>query len=226
MFDVLISSSAPLTSGSSRGMVSAALHLLVIAGAIRVTAEELPAVVRPREITAIFVVPHARPSASSAEAAARSLVAPAPVVALPAAPSEVPTSIPPVTIGPILDPARLRAALHGEVPGGTAGQPPMAGGVLTEREVDEPAQVVRQPTPRYPAVLQQAQVEGRVLVEFVIDTAGHLEAGSLVVIESSHRGFEAAAIETLMRSLFRPARIRGQAVRQRTTQSVVFRIRP
>ena len=92
--------------------------------------------------------------------------------------------------------------------------------------VDEPAVVVHQPSPRYPPALQQAGREGRVLVEFIIDTTGHLEGASLRVLESSHPGFEAAAGETIRRSVFRPAKVRGEPVRQRTIQAVTFRILP
>ena len=95
---------------------------------------------------------------------------------------------------------------------------------MDARSVDEPAAIIRQPSPRYPPVLQQAGIEGRVLLEFIIDSTGHPEAGSLRVIERSAAGFDGAALETIERSLFRPARFRGRAVRQRTLQAIVFRV--
>ena len=58
----------------------------------------------------------------------------------------------------------------------------------------------------------------------MIDTAGHPEPASIRVIERSREGFDAAALETIQHSLFRPARVRGGVVRQRTLQWVVFRI--
>jgi protein TonB len=150
------------------------------------------------------------------------------VFTLPPAPTDALTSIPPVTPGPAIDPAMLRRILASGIPGSNP-----AGGdslalhrVLAAGQVDEAAVVVHQPSPRYPPVLQQAGIEGRVLVEFIIDTAGHMEAASLRVLESSNPGFDAAAGETVARSLFRPARVRGAPVRQRTVQSIVFRIAP
>jgi len=65
-----------------------------------------------------------------------------------------------------------------------------------------------------------------VLVEFVIDTAGHFERGSLRIVERTHAGFEAVVLEALQRSRFTPARKGGVPVRQRTFQSIAFRIRP
>jgi protein TonB len=98
--------------------------------------------------------------------------------------------------------------------------------VLAAAQVDEPAVVLHQPSPRYPPVLQQAGIEGRVLLEFIIDTTGHMETESLRVLETSNPGFNAAAGETVRRSIFRPARVHGGAVRQRTIQSIAFRIVP
>ena len=63
-------------------------------------------------------------------------------------------------------------------------------------------------------------------MEFIIDTTGRLEPGSTKVLASTHRGLEAAARETLERSLFRPARLAGRALRQRTLQAIAFRLRP
>lgn len=225
MLDVLLSSSVPRRAGRGRGFVAAALHGLVIVGAIRVTAQEPIHLPRPEVMTTVYIARAPAPVVPSEVPVSGSPVVGAPVAVLPPAPVEVPTTIPPVSIGPALDPALLRRAIASGPGGPVAGASTKHLGGFTEAEVDDPAQVVSQPPPRYPPVLQQAQIEGRVLVEFVIDTTGHLEAGSLRVLESSNRGFEAAATETVLRSLFRPARIRGQPVRQRATQAIAFRLR-
>lgn len=225
MFDVLLSSSVPRQAGRGRGIVAAALHGLVIAGAIRVTAQEPVPVSRPEVITAIYIGPKPAPVVSGETPSGIGPVVSAPEAVLPVAPFEVPTTIPPVSIGLPLDPALLRRAIAGGPGGPVTGRPSAPPGGFTETEVEEPARVVSQPSPRYPPVLQHAELEGRVVVEFVIDTTGHLEPGSFRVLESSHAGFEAAAAEAVQRSLFRPARIRGQPVRQRATQAIAFRIR-
>jgi len=116
--------------------------------------------------------------------------------------------------------------LSGGAPGPTRVDSSGFGAVLAQAEVDQPAEAIHQPKPRYPPVLQHAGIEGRVLVEFIIDTVGHVEPTSLRVVESSNAGFEAAAGETLRRSVFRPARVQGRPVRQRAIQVVAFRITP
>jgi protein TonB len=138
----------------------------------------------------------------------------------------VPTEIPPIVPGPVLDPERLRRALTAGPAGPARGDPLAVDRILAAAEVDDPAVAVHQPPPRYPPALRLAGIEGRVLVEFVIDTTGHLERASFRILERAHQGFEASALETLERSVFKPARMGGRAVRQRTLQSIAFRIRP
>jgi TonB family protein len=55
-------------------------------------------------------------------------------------------------------------------------------------------------------------IEGRVVLQWVIDTTGHAAPGSLRVLSSSHQGFEAVAREQVLGSTWRPGRIDGRAV--------------
>ena len=228
MFDQLMSSKVKRQVGPVRGLVVGMLHGIAIAGAIRVTGRppEAPAIERI-DIPIIF---EARPAPVTPNAPSDPGAPTEPVDApvLPPAPLDVPPSIPAVTPGPAIDPNILRRILSTGTPGSNpaGGDSASIRGVLAAAEVDDPAVVVHQPSPRYPPVLQQAGVDGRVLVEFIIDTTGHMEAASLRVLQSSNPGFTAAAGESVRRSLFRPARVHGSPVRQRTIQSIAFRIVP
>jgi len=206
--------------------MSAGAHLVVIAGAIRATGGAAPVVARPVVDTTVWVVePAHAPPAPAGPSTAEGPIVPGPRFDIPAPPVDVPVGLPPVELGPPLDLTRF--AETGVIPPGTApGEPDATAGrgTFSAGLVDDPAEVVRQPEPRYPPVLLQAGVEGRVLVQFVIDTAGHPEPASLRVLESSNPAFDAAALETIQRSLFKPARVRGQAVRQLTRQTIGFRI--
>jgi TonB family protein len=86
----------------------------------------------------------------------------------------------------------------------------------------EQAIVVSQPVPRYPTALAAAGIEGKVAAEFVIDTVGKVESGSIRVLQSSHQAFEAAAREAIAAAIFRPARLSNHPVRQLTRQSIRF----
>lgn len=77
---------------------------------------------------------------------------------------------------------------------------------------------------RYPEILRQASVDGRVLVEAVIDTMGRAERASVRVVNSSHQLFEAPARETVLSCRFRPGRISGRAVRVRVQVPINFTI--
>jgi protein TonB len=225
MFEDLVSSKVKRNAGPVRGLAVGMLHGIVIAAAIRVTARAPePAVSPPLMISVAFVPPvtAVQPVAPSDPVAP---LDPSETFTLPPAPVD-PVSIPPVTPGPPIDPATLRRILSTGNPGPTpAGRDSVTvGSVLDAAMVDEPAVVIHQPSPRYPPVLQQAGLDGRVTVEFIIDTTGHLEAPSFRILESSNAGFNAAAEETVRHSVFRPARVHGHPVRQRTIQSLAFRI--
>jgi protein TonB len=78
--------------------------------------------------------------------------------------------------------------------------------------------------PRYPAVLSQAGMQGRVTIEFIVDTLGRAERNSLRVVNSFHPLAEAPARETVQSCRFRPGRIQGRAVRVRVQIPINFQI--
>jgi protein TonB len=77
---------------------------------------------------------------------------------------------------------------------------------------------------RYPPVLQTAGIEGRVLIEFIIDTTGRAERGSMRVVSSAHQLFEGPAREVVSSCRYRPGRISGRAVRTRVQIPINFTI--
>jgi protein TonB len=93
-----------------------------------------------------------------------------------------------------------------------------------EAAVDERPERLSGPLPRYPEMLRQAGIEGVVMLEFVIDTTGHVEAGSVKILQSTNRAFEGPAKVVIERSLYRPGRVRGQAVRVLVSQQIGFTI--
>ena len=79
-------------------------------------------------------------------------------------------------------------------------------------------------TPRYPGMLQSAGVEGDVRAQFVVDTMGRVEQGSVRVVDSTHPLFAAAVRDALHRARFKPAEAGGHRVRQLAEQVFTFRI--
>src|SRR5205085_2227846 len=100
-----------------------------------------------------------------------------------------------------------------------------AGDVSTESMVGERPVFLSGPPVRYPPLLRQAGIEGRVLVRAIIDTTGRVEPASVKVIDSPHPGFNEAARNALLQARFRGGRFRGRAVRVLITLPVDFRAR-
>ena len=74
------------------------------------------------------------------------------------------------------------------------------------------------------AVVAGPRVSGYVDASYVVDTLGHAEPVSWKVLKSTNAQFEAPARESIMKSVFKPARIKGAAVRQLVQQRLTFTI--
>lgn len=98
--------------------------------------------------------------------------------------------------------------------GGVAhGISPAPGEVLSESMVDEIPLLLAAPTPEYPSLLRQAGIGGRVTLQAVLDTTGRVEPGSIRLLEAPAPGFERSSRQWMLKAVFRPARLRGRAVR-------------
>lgn len=85
--------------------------------------------------------------------------------------------------------------------------------VLREDMVDERPVILSRPVLFYPPLLRQARLEGRVIVQAVIDTLGRAEPASLKIVERPNPGFERSARDHVLHTVFRPARVKGRVVR-------------
>lgn len=128
------------------------------------------------------------------------------------APVSIPTSIPPINLNETFDPRNFTGV---GVELGTARGVENVDltQVFLEAVVDEPPAAISFPQPDYPRMLLEARIEGQVVLEAVIDSTGHAEPPSIKVVSSTNRAFEAPARDALRKALFRPGRVRGQAVR-------------
>jgi protein TonB len=242
MFDVLVLSGTHLQLRPRWISTSLATHALAGALAILATQAALQSPSTDvRETPVLLFVPKAPPPPPEAKP---DLPTPVVVVAEPppkgfqtvAALRDIPDLIPPVDLTQrALDPRDFtgrgeEGGLAAGVVGGTGkadvwSGTPESDAIYEATMNDErfaPAIVVSQPAPRYPKHLETLGLEGRVVVEFVIDTAGQVEPASLRVRESTHQAFDQAAQTAMLESVFKPARLSGHAVRQLTRQAVRF----
>ena len=81
------------------------------------------------------------------------------------------------------------------------------------------------PLPVYPELLRQAGVQGRVVLEAVVDTTGRVLPQSILVVSGTNPAFVAPARQALLATLFRPARVGGKAVQMRIRIPYDFAIR-
>ena len=88
--------------------------------------------------------------------------------------------------------------------------------------LDERPVLVSGPPPRYPRELRGMGVEGSVAIEFVLNTNGRPDILTLRVVETSDARFDPLAIEAVLRSRYRPGRIRGTPVRVMVEQRFTF----
>ncbi|MGH7663571.1 MAG: TonB family protein [Gemmatimonadaceae bacterium] len=78
------------------------------------------------------------------------------------------------------------------------------------------------PSPRYPDSLYQAGIDGLVVLEFVVDTQGRVETGTIGVVSSTHPLFSEAAVSVVHSAEYLPARRDGRLVRQLVRQPFSF----
>lgn len=78
--------------------------------------------------------------------------------------------------------------------------------------------------PAYPETLRSAGIEGEVDAEFVVDTTGRVEPGSLQIKKATNDLFKAAVVSALPKMRFFPAEVGGKKVKQLVQQPFTFTI--
>lgn len=223
MFSTLIASGAPRSTAERGTVPSVLLHLGVIAAMIVATQTtetfEAPGESRIVPLFAPTISPP-QPTAPTRPQPAPTTPTPAPEVPAvpieaPAVPSDVPTGIPveapaaPVSGGSV-DPNALPSTDVGTPVGLVSGST-----AYDADGVDVAVRMLRNsPLPRYPDILRQSGVAGRVRVRFVVGTDGRAELGTVEILEHSHAAFADAVRHVIPRLRFTPARVGTRSVRQ------------
>lgn len=202
-----------MRAGSS--FASLATHVGLVVAAVWATAEAHPRA--PQSPVEWFAIPPSTPMDGDDPPAPR-----APVLGGEVA---IPTIPLPTIEGGVVDVQRFTIDPRDSFGANIAGSASGVGDAVDVTLVEEPPLLLAGPIPAYPDLLRQAGVQGRVVLEAVVDTAGHVEPRSVVVVASAHPGFAAPAQQALLRSLFRPARMRGAAVRVRVRLAIDFVLR-
>jgi periplasmic protein TonB len=230
MFENLIESKPKKVRTWKQQAVSVVLHVVIGYVAITATkgaAEELTKVLQDTTNFLLATPPPPPPPPEAPPPEAIVTANPPPLgfqTVMP--PTEIPKDIPPVNLNERFNAADFTGkGVEGGIAAGVAGGTgPVTGETFLQDQVDDPVQVISKVQPRYPPVLQQAGVSGYVEATWVVDTTGHAESNSWRVLKSTNAQFEAPAREAIMKALYKPARIRGAAVRQLVQQRISFNI--
>lgn len=216
---------------SLRGaVVSVALHVSLITLAVYATASagELSLKV-PSDTLVVFYPPHpnepTRTHSATSQSSDPTKLAPphGPVIKFPI---EIPDDLPTIEPPSIGAPAESLFSIGGggndvhgaaSTTGSDTDEPRFAS------QVDKPA-VARSgnPIPKYPSLLERSRIEGRVLVQFVVDTLGNAEMGSFKVLDSSNELFAQSLQATLPKWRFYPAEAGGRKVKQVVQLPLIF----
>jgi len=96
--------------------------------------------------------------------------------------------------------------------------------VFMESSVEEPPEVLSGPTLRYPAWLREQGIQGRVVVQFIVDSLGRAEPSSIKVIETPNAGFDSTAAHYVRHARFKPGIVHGRPVRVLINLPIDFKV--
>lgn len=142
-------------------------------------------------------------------------------------PSEIPTEIPDIDLTKVFDPRDFTGkGVEGGVAWGVedSGEAVDLNATFLEAVVQERPEQLSCPKPRYPDILRNARIDGRVLLKFIINADGKAEPQSIEVVSSDNGAFNRPARNAIRGCRFRPGRIRGQAVRVLVQMPVRFKL--
>lgn len=219
MLGVLLESKAGKQRRTAGATLSVVAHVAIISAAVVGTARGNTGPRTIEKVVPVHIDPPAQPREVQREVRARPTTAmpsvPSPNVVIRHidAPTITPTSLPPIDMTSGL--AGDSIVIGGGGPVGPVGKFYDAQPTNDSRDWDVREvlmHVLAKAAPRYPESLRSAGVDGRVLVEFTVDTTGRVDMAHVRVIESTHELFTRAVRDALGGFRFIPAQVGGRRV--------------
>lgn len=96
------------------------------------------------------------------------------------------------------------------------------GNIFNLKDLDRAPEPIFQPSPVYPNSMKTAAITATVMVEFIVDTRG--QVANATAIDSTHYGFEEAAVAGVQKWKFRAGMRWGRKVNTRMQVPIVFKI--
>jgi len=220
MLGVLLESKARKQRRGGGAALSVCAHVMIIGAVVvgTVQGKSAPPVTKPEVFHIVPLRPREIKTAPQHSAQTTSSVPTVPtnvVVRHIDAPTITPTELPPI------DMTRGGSGDSIVVGGAPSGPPGGFGSMFSAQPTDDDRSwnvrdvlmhVLTPAKPRYPESLRSAGVDGRVLVEFTVDTTGRVDPASMKVLESTHDLFTRAVRDAIGNFRFRPAEVGGRRV--------------
>ena len=225
MFNNLIETNPRRPARARQFALSIAIHTALIGAAVYGTLQATEPPERPKAEDLHFAAtPIERPPETQP-------TPPPDAIAVPSMPKGFQVLIPPVKIPdrlpgidltrPVTDPGDFTGiGVPGGLGRGIAAAPTQE--TFQAFEVEKAVAPVPGAAPRYPDMLRTANVEGQVLAQFVVDTAGRVDITTFRVLSSTHDLFTQAVRQHLATARFFPAEIGGRRVKQLVQQPFNF----
>ncbi len=190
------------------GAVSLTIHSVVIAGVVFATLHAARSDTTVKlDTTVVLLEPQPQQKAPEPPPLSEPLQGFQTVVV----PVAIPTAIPPVDLEEHFDPKDYTGT--GAEGGRAQGRAPNPNEAYAEALVEEKPALLSGPPSAYPEMLRRAGIQGRVILKAIVDTTGRVEPKSITILKSPNPGFDEPTRQWILKALFRPARVHGQAVR-------------
>lgn len=229
MFENLVASNAKTKKPFGSAVLSVGLQAALVYGAVVATkgaAETIREIIQ--DTTMVFLEPPKAPPPPPEAPPPEAIVSANPppqgfqtVVAV----DKIPTEIPPVDLTQKFNPEDFTGrGVEGGIAAGVVGGtgPVIEGEVFLAAELEDRPRLISIEEPRYPPVLESAGITGRVVLDFIVDTAGRVNRSSIKVISSTNKAFEEPAMEALLTALFSPGKVQGNPVQVLVRQAISF----
>ncbi len=226
MLETLLESKSKKERTAAGAIVSVATHTVLIAAALYATAQARVQPSAPGETVRTVYFPPSRNPRSDVRPTTRTHQPLVKAPSLTFVPPRIDISVPRIDVTDVVSrPGDFSSAPMASVGSSSGGEPGGSPGDAHFRADQVEKQVAVVPgsaPPRYPEVLRNSGVEGRVIAEFVVDQHGRVEDGSVRFAHSDNPLFDDAVRVALRRMRFIPAEVGGTKVKQLVQMPFVF----
>lgn len=225
MLETLLESRPKGSRSTAGAIASVTTHTALIAAAVFATAQARVQPRPPAEIVRPVYFPPSTPQVHTPRTTPAAPTRPMDGHRMIFVGTHIDIAIPPIDITTVVSkPDDFSSASTGGLrPGGAETAEPANGSSFRADQVDKQVGLIPGVRPpAYPEVLRSAGIEGKVLVEFIVDERGHPVQASIRVVQSDNDLFSDAVRIALGRLRFIPAEVGGKKVSQLVQMPFVF----